>query len=334
MSRFLRKSTKVEKPKEQVPEVEAEIVTGEVSLDTLLKEGGKRACECRVEVAAYTALNWGARHENEDRVMNFRDAHGDMPFFTVGVLDGHDTASASDAVSRMLPGTVSRQLKAGRTLEQGYTVAMSETEDALKKLCATAGTCANCCTIAGRNVFCANLGDCRCVLLQLRIPEAPTSPTSVQQCVAMSVDQKASTPSEMRRIRQAGGTVHDGRVEGLEPSRTLGDFDVKMQVRKGVISIIPEVRHHQLATEGDGQVQGILMCATDGVWDVISSQDVSDLVHARQELAGLQLGMFGEAPLDKADLRPLRDLAEDVVRFAVARGSHDDCTAIVAMISA
>jgi len=335
MSRFLRKSAKVEKPKEQVSEVEADIVSGEVSLDTLLKEGGRRACETRVEVAAYTALNWGARHENEDRVMNFRDLQGDMPFFTIGVLDGHDTASASDAVSRILPANVSRQLKGGRTLEQGYVAAMAETEDALKKLCATAGTCVNCCTVAGRNVFCANLGDCRCVLLQLRIPEAPTSATCVTQVIGMSKDQKASTPEEMRRIRQAGGMVIDGRVEGLEPSRTLGDFDVKMQVRKGVISIIPEVRHHQLgAPEGDTAVQSILMCATDGVWDVISSQDVADLVHARQELAAVQLGMFGEAPLEKADLRPLRDLAEDVVRFAVARGSHDDCTAIVAMISA
>lgn len=333
MSRFLRKASKPAVAKEQVPEVEAGFVTDTASLETLEKELGKHAPECRVEAAAYTALNWGARHENEDRVMNSRDVQGKLTFYTVGVLDGHDSAAASDAVSRMLPHAVSKQLKMGKPLEQAYIAAMSETEDALKKICATAGTCVNSCTIAGRNVFCANLGDCRAVLLQLHIPEAPTAPTSVVQCIAMSRDHKASLPDEMKRIRAAGGHVMDGRVEGLEPSRTLGDFDVKLQVRKGVISIVPDVRHHQLMGEGDGPAQAILMCATDGVWDVISSQDVCDLVHARQELAAMQLAMFG-GPMDKADMRPLRDLAEDLVRFAVARGSHDDCTAIVALISA
>lgn len=333
MSRFLRKASA--KPKDapkEVKELEAPCVAETVSLDILEKELSKYTPECRVEVAAYTALNFGARHDNEDRVFNTKEAHGKLPFFTIGVLDGHDTAQASDAISKLLPPSVAKQLKSGRPVEQAYIASMAEVEDALKKLCATAGSCVNCCMVTGRNIFCANLGDCRAVLLQMRVPEAASSPTLVNQLVWMSRDQKASSPDEIKRIRAAGGMVVDGRVEGLEPSRTLGDFDVKMQVRKGVISIVPEVRHAQLG-EGDAPAQGILVACTDGVWDVLSGQDICDLIHARQELAALQLGMFG-GPLDKADTRPLRDLAEDLVRFAVARGSHDDCTAIVALVSA
>lgn len=333
MARFLRKgSTKPVPQKEEVPEIEANFVSETVSLELLEKELSKYSPECRVEVAAYTALNWGARHENEDRVMNARDTCGKLGFYTIGVLDGHDTAMASEAVARLLPHAVAKHLKQGKPVDQAYIIAMAETEDALKKICATAGTCVNCCTVAGRNVFCGNLGDCRAVLLHLRVPAQTTSPTAVSQLTWMSRDHKASAPDEMKRIRAAGGHVIDGRVEGLEPSRTLGDFDVKMQTRKGVVSIIPEVRHAFIG-EDAAPAQSILVCATDGVWDVISGQDVCDLIQARQELATLQLAMFG-GPLDKADTRPLRELAEDLVRFAVAKGSHDDCTAIVALISA
>lgn len=327
---FFRKSVS-KLVKEAVPEVEADLVSEPVSLELLEKELSECLPECRVEVAAFTALNWGARHDNEDRVMSTRDMCGNLDFFTIGILDGHDSALASDAVSRLLPATVARHLKEGKPVDQAYISSMADTEDALKKLVATAGTCVNCCTVAGRNVFCANLGDCRTCLLQMRIPAETTSPTAISQLCWMSVDQKASTPEEMERIKAAGGSVRNGRVEGLEPSRTLGDFDAKMQTRKGVISIVPEVRFAPLGDDTP-KAQSILVCATDGVWDTISGQDVCDLIKARQELAGLQLAMLG-GPLGKADTGPLQDLAEDLVRFAVARGSHDDCTAIVALIS-
>merc|ERR1719265_1240614 len=123
--------------------------------------------------------------------------------------------------------------------------------------------------------------------------------------------------------------VVDGRVEGLEPSRTLGDFDVKANTNHGVISIIPEVRRVHLG--GDVcSPQAILVCATDGVWDVMSGQDVCNLIAARKELLDLQ----GKIHESDPDCRPLAELASDLVEFSVAKGSRDDCTALVAMLSA
>ncbi|CAK0877793.1 unnamed protein product, partial [Prorocentrum cordatum] len=179
-------------------------------------------------------------------------------------------------------------------------------------------------------------GDCRAALIPLHMPDAApngkmaaASAPKVARLVWMSKDHKASSPDEYKRITELGGFVNDGRVEGLEPSRTLGDFDVKMKVKKGVISIVPEVRCQEVS-DGTSPGQAILVCATDGVWDVISGQDVCDLIHARKDIVRLQLALSGEVPAGTS--QPLRDFAEDLVQFAVARGSRDDCTAVAALI--
>lgn len=301
------------------------------TMDDVAKECSESRLICGVEVACYTVTNWGNRHDNEDRVMTARGCLGDLNYHTIGVLDGHDTADASDAVSQMLPGTLAKHFKAGLPIDEAMKTTMADCEQSLKKSVASAGTCVLSCTVAGRYVWCANLGDCRAGLVMLQVPESASSPTKADTLYWMSRDQKASTPEEMKRIRAAGGRVANGRVEGLEPSRTLGDFDVKMQVPPGVISIDPEVRCFNLGS-GALPVQAVMVCATDGVWDVISGQDICNLIHARKELAELQTTML-QGGSGRADTQPLRDLAQDLVQFAVARGSRDDCTAVTAMIT-
>jgi len=329
MSRFRGAAKAQARP--AVPEDEAAVVTENSSpphvLDDLLDDCGILP-ECHVEVAHATVTNWGARHENEDRWIAWSSAENDdkarVPYWIIGVLDGHDTEVASDAVSRMLPLYVSKHLGDGMTVVDAYTRSMADCEDRLKKLGSNAGTCALSCLVAGRSIWCANLGDCRAVLITLQ-GETP----KVSGVHWLSRDQKASSEDERRRIRAAGGMVIDGRVEGLEPSRTLGDFDVKGATKPGVISIVPEVRRFQL-TDGTTPTQAIFMCATDGVWDVITATDICNLIHSRKEIAQLQ-EVIGRT--SKPSCQPLKDLAEDLVQFSVARGSQDDCTAVVALIS-
>jgi len=334
MSRFMKKAAK---PKPVVQEAEAPLVANQKlvafrSLADVEKEVADARLSCGVACATHTAKNWGARHENEDRTMTLRHNFGSMVYHTIGVLDGHDTEAASDFVSRQLPGYLEKHLKACRSVDQAYHFAMSEVEDALKKVAATAGTCVCSCTVAGPYVWCANLGDCRCGLFVMEVPDSPCAPTQVKSVAWMSRDHKASAPEERRRIMDLGGVVTNGRVEGLEPTRTLGDFDVKLQTKPGVISIEPDVRCHRL---GDGTIsaQAIIVCATDGVWDAISGQDICDLILARKEIAAIQVALLQSASHSSSSAKPLRDLAEDLVQFAVARGSHDDCTAVVALVS-
>lgn len=339
MSRFGRKT--VPKARSPVPEGEALMVSdqkavGSRTLVDMEKELTHSGLVCGVECASYTALNWGNRHDNEDRTMSVKGEFGKINFYTIGVLDGHDTEAASDFVSRQLPGVVSKHLKDGKPVELAYLVAMSEVEDMLKSVCATAGTCICSCTVIGNYVWCANLGDCRAGLVSLEVPECADAPTKAVSLSWLSRDHKASAPEERRRIVNLGGMVTNGRVEGLEPTRTLGDFDVKLNTKPGVISIEPDVRCQRLGEGGDARArahQSLLVLATDGVWDVISGQDICDLIHARKEIAELQVFMARNSS-GRANTQPLRDLAEDLVQFAIARGSRDDCTAVVALISA
>lgn len=306
---------------------------GELSNDGKVEEPPHA---CFVEVEHHTARNWGGRHENEDRVMATRDELPDCRLFfhTVGVLDGHDTEVASDLVSSRLPNEVGRRLKQGSSVVEAYTRAVEELEDQLKTVTSSAGTCMLSCTIAGRFLWCANLGDCRAILVPLAVPDAVPSPVLKPKPTGitwMSQDHKASSPHEKLRIESAGGQVYDGRVEGLEPSRTLGDFDVKAQVNKGVISIVPEIRRHEFVPKGSSPAQAVLVCATDGVWDVLSGHDVCNLIVARKEICKLQADLA--AGSERPDRKVLKLLAEDLVQFSIAKGSRDDCTAIVALIS-
>lgn len=327
------------KPKERVIEGTAELieVKGPQSFPELLSDSHSQGLPtCLVEVEHYTLTNFGARHENEDRWMNYSDScsaeASNMAFHTVGVLDGHDTKSASDLVSRLLPATVAKRLKDGQRIAESYEASMAEMEEALKKVHATAGTCVNSCLIAGRYIWCANLGDCRSAIMPLQEQASAALPPKVSGVYWMSQDHKASSPDEMKRIKKAGGIVVDGRVEGLEPSRTLGDFDVKTHTKPGVISIIPEIRCFEL---GNGRTleQAILINCTDGVWDVMTAQDISDLIQARKDLVTLMAISASRGEVNPGQRRPLRDLAEDIVQFAVAKGSRDDCTAVVSLIT-
>lgn len=312
------------------------------------EDGEKPAIVTSVEAMVFTATNFGMRHDNEDRAITAKDKMDKIPmdFHMIGVLDGHDTADASDLISKKLPGILGQRLKAGHPVEEACIMGMQEAEDLLKRSpTGNAGTCCLCCTVAGRFVWCSNLGDCRAGLISLQPPVGkPGAGPQAMRLTWMSKDQKASMPAEQERIRKAGGQVCDGRVEGLEPSRTLGDFDVKSMVKKGVISIVPEVRRHELCN-GSEPGQALLVCATDGVWDVLTGQDVCNLINSRKDLVQLQATALssvcgdpgekggsggGKAPKEK---EVLKDLAEDLVQFSIAKGSRDDCTAVVALIT-
>lgn len=337
--------------REETAPVVTERSSSPSSLQELLQESdGSKPQQCQVEVRYFTATNWGRRHENEDRFMSQQHSLPDGPlgFHTVGVLDGHDSETASEFSCRQLPKEISRLLIEGKPVVDAYKTAMENVEDQLKSVTASAGTCVLSCTIAGRFIWAANLGDCRSILVPLALPDPspastasstlPSAPRTVlpkakvNGIVWMSRDLKAGTPWEQERIRSLGGHVVDGRVEGLEPSRTLGDFDVKASVAPGVISIVPEVRRYELGN-GSEVSQAVMICATDGVWDVMTGQEVCHLISARKEIVKLQQDFVAVGETGRHSTDVLRDLAEDLVQFSIAKGSRDDCTAIVTFIS-
>ncbi|XP_006355321.1 probable protein phosphatase 2C 72 [Solanum tuberosum] len=129
----------------------------------------------------------------------------------------------------------------------------------------------------------ANLGDSRAVLGRKK-------EEGVIEAVQLTTDLKPSLTSEAERIRRCGGRVfarqeqpHIQRVylpnedvPGLAMTRSFGDFMLKYL---GIISE-PDVSYHHITPNDQ-----FVVLATDGVWDVLSNDQVVSIVCATNNAA-------------------------------------------------
>ena len=106
-------------------------------------------------------------------------------------------------------------------------------------------------------LYCANVGDTRCVLIKNN------------KKMRLSYDDRASDQKEHDRIVSSGGIVFGGRVYGqLMLSRAFGDWELKSY---GVICE-PHVIRYEIENEDQ-----FLVIATDGVFDVMEDEDIYQL---------------------------------------------------------
>merc|ERR1719199_1598530 len=123
-------------------------------------------------------------------------------------------------------------------------------------------------------IIVANAGDSRAVL------------SRSGRAVALSKDHKPNLPKEAARIHKAGGFVSERRcgtrsvhrVNGkLAVSRSMGDLSFKKSVglsaTEQLVSCVPDVKTFRRQREDD-----FMVIACDGVWDVLTSQQVVDRV--------------------------------------------------------
>jgi serine/threonine protein phosphatase PrpC len=109
------------------------------------------------------------------------------------------------------------------------------------------GCTANVCFIKGKEVYCANAGDSRCVI------------GSEGKAVDMSEDHKPENEKERERIYNAGSEIIDGRVDGnLNLSRSLGDLKHKQKVgltpAEQPISCVPDIKRRTIKAGDDFMV--------------------------------------------------------------------------------
>jgi protein phosphatase 2C family protein 2/3 len=132
-----------------------------------------------------------------------------------------------------------------------------------------AGTTAICVLIKDNKLFCGNVGDSRAVA-----------------CVngradALSLDHKPSNELETKRIVAAGGWVEFNRVNGnLALSRALGDFVFKRNDKKNaleqIVTAYPDVQTRDLSDDLE-----FIVLACDGIWDVMTNEEVVDFIRCR-----------------------------------------------------
>ena len=143
------------------------------------------------------------------------------------------------------------------------------------------------------------------------------------KAVPLTRDHKPNDELEKARILSMGETIEWDRyskvhrVRNLSLSRAIGD-----RYAKPVVSGQVEIQHYPVKEEDDEFV----LLASDGLWDVMESDEVVAFVHQRlaEELARVPRD---DAESYKVVLR--RNMAKFVAREAIRRGSADNVCVIM-----
>jgi protein phosphatase len=168
-----------------------------------------------------------------------------------------------------------------------------------------------------RTLLSANVGDSRAILSRRG------------RAVDLTRDHKPNDEKEKARILAMGETIEWDqyskvhRVRNLSLSRAIGD-----RYAKPVVTGEVEIKHYPVLADGDE----FILLASDGLWDVMTSDEVVSFVHQRikQELERNDLAIE-ERKNYKLVLR--RNMAKYVAREAIRRGSGDNVCVIMVWLN-
>lgn len=133
-----------------------------------------------------------------------------------------------------------------------------------------AGCTANVVLIKDGNIYVANAGDSRCVLM-----------TRNRRVVALSVDHKPEDPLELARITAAGGYIEEGRINAtLNLSRAIGDLEFKknenLAPTEQLVSAEPDVLVRAIEPKDH-----FLCIGCDGIWEIQTTDEIMELIENR-----------------------------------------------------
>jgi len=259
---------------------------GDVSDPTAL-HAPVTSCGCK-SVAGLEPVPGGSVSKiNQDRAIAmypFPDANGDKATSLFGVFDGH--GRVGEQVSQYVIENFPRVLAEHKKLHSDTRTALSEafvnvdTTLADHVDASVSGTTAVACLIRGNHMWLANSGDSRAIIAR----QKPNS--TALKAVELTRDHKPDCADEMRRILSMGGHVTPAgangspsrvwhNLRGLAMARSIGDHHA---ATVGVIAD-PELTEYDIT---DDDVA--LIIASDGVWELLSSQTVCDIVAEVKDL--------------------------------------------------
>lgn len=229
---------------------------------------------------AFSAMQ-GWRMEMEDaHICNIEFKLKNWGFF--GVFDGHAGPLVSQHSSEHILDTILEMLPEGNSspsteevkiaMEKGF-IELDEdikTKPKWKNGEDHSGTTAITVMISPTDIIWANCGDSRGIHCRSG------------KLYFATEDHKPYNVKEKNRIEKAGGTVMMQRVNGsLAVSRALGDFDYKrnehLDPEDQLVSPAPDVT----VTPRESSEDEFLLLACDGIFDVMSSEEVVDYVRHR-----------------------------------------------------
>ena len=267
-----------------------------------------------LEVGATGMQGWRLEMEDAHIVQDLPSKPGHS---LLAVFDGHGGAGAAIWVAdrligileasaewkRYLKGSKEDPRQVGAALREAFLVADQQLrvfQDEGGPGADTSGCTAVVCVITPLHIICANAGDSRCVL--------GTKGTVVE----MSFDHKPYDEPERERIEKAGGTVQFKRVDGdLAVSRALGDFQFKISedlpAEQQRVSPEPDIVVHERCAQDE-----FLLLACDGLWDVMSNIEATDIGRSLFHLGEHSMMLF----------------AEEMIDISLDKGSRDNISAV------
>lgn len=296
-------------------------------------------------MSGVTGIRWGsvklqgAREEMEDDLVVVKPDTVDG-FSFAAVLDGHGGSSSVQFIrdelykecSAALQGDLLLRGKDFNTIKAALAKAFMNLDarlsDQLEEVNGVedeSGATATVIFVGKNMLFTAHIGDSSVVLSRSGKPEVLTSPHRPYG------SNKASL-QEIRRIREAGGWISNGRICGdIAVSRAFGDIRFKTKktemLRKGVeegrwtekfisrvrfggdlVSACPDVIQVALGPDTE-----FLILASDGLWDYINSSEAVDFVRN-------QLRQHGN----------VQQACESLARAALDRRSQDNISIVIA----
>mmetsp|Transcript_10917 Transcript_10917/g.25927 ORF Transcript_10917/g.25927 Transcript_10917/m.25927 type:complete len:681 (+) Transcript_10917:432-2474(+) len=254
------------------------------------------------------------------------------PVAFFGIYDGHGGVRAADEVQHRLPTEIAGRLSAGQNdrdelLPEAVTNALSGAYLALDAELACDEGCTATCLLMWRApsrelcMMAANVGDSTALFVPLGDRAGPWT--------TLTTDHRLANPEEQARLSAIGVQVsRNGRLYGLNLGRSLGDKCLK-DADLGLLAT-PSVSELVRLPADQG---GLVILASDGLWDSVSSESVVDL--ARRAAAGESLPTAtagGSSAAAERQSLPAR-VADGLLGMADRYKRTDDITIMVISIS-
>ncbi|SRR6266404_3933654 len=229
--------------------------------------------------------------------INKRDNQED--FFYHGIVDGgnlyamydgHGGHEIAQFLAEKFPDYLSKTLG---SMEERFKATFKNIDnDEFVKLHKQCGSTASVVFIKDNIAHFAHVGDSRMLLEEDGKIDFVTS------------DHKPNRADEYIRIEDNNGLIFNKRVNGfLAVSRAFGDYGLD----KRLIIAEPEYRELSLTKKNR-----FLVLATDGLWDMVASEEVVGILCAKQ-----------------SRVNDMNLLAKLLAGFAITRGSHDNITVML-----
>lgn len=246
----------------------------------------------------------GKRETNED-CHNITNLHGINMY---SIYDGHGGDFTSKFLSKIMPIILNKYIKNFTTenFKNHIEKIFYKLQQMLKlkynkQATQTGSTSLICLHDINKNLITAiNLGDSRLIVCKNNIS------------LPITKDHKPSWPEEKYRIENLNGKIkydgYDWRIKGISVSRSFGDLDIQP-----FVSQKPDIFRYKISTNDK-----FLVMACDGLWDVLSNQDVVNYVlcHCYDNTLSMRINKK-------------LNISEKLANYAIKQGSTDNISIII-----